>query len=116
MGANLERNDKAAIERRQKNTCNGRAYEHNNYGGRLIYNTNTCSRHRVDIRYHTWDRRRGFQASSFRLSAGCKQVQLWDEDACRYGYGDNDNIRSSVGSVKWDLNDDICGISVWSKC
>merc|ERR1711924_493375 len=37
----------------------------------------------------------------------------WDEDACRYGYGDNVNIHHSVSSVKYDLNDDICAISIW---
>lgn len=54
-------------------------------------------------------------ASSFRLSSGCRQVQLWDEDRCRFNYGDNVNIRSSVRWVKWDLNDDICAISVWGN-
>merc|ERR1711918_164813 len=111
-----ERNDKAAAAERKKKadekeqkrraagTCTVTAYEHNSYRGRY------------DIRYGTYGRRRGFQASSFKLSSGCQQVQLWDEDACRYGYGDNVNIHHSVSSVKYDLNDDICAISIWSKC
>merc|ERR1711903_306059 len=32
---------------------------------------------------------------------------------CRFGYGDNMNIRHSTGSVTWDLNDDTCGMSIW---
>merc|ERR1711959_815547 len=123
-----ERNNKAAAAERKKKadekeqkrrvagTCTVKAYEHNNYRGRLEQHHSVCRSGRYDIRYGTHGRRRGFQASSFKLSSGCKQVQLWDEDACRYNYGDNDNIRHSVASVKYDLNDDICGISIWSKC
>jgi DNA segregation ATPase FtsK/SpoIIIE-like protein len=123
-----ERNDKAAAAERKKKadekeqkrraagTCTVTAYEHNSYRGRVEQRHSICHRGRYDIRYGTYGRRRGFQASSFKLSSGCQQVQLWDEDACRYGYGDNDNIHHSVSSVKYDLNDDICGISIWSKC
>merc|ERR1711959_138828 len=123
-----ERNNKAAAAERKKKadekeqkrrvagTCTVKAYEHNNYRGRLEQHHSVCRSGRYDIRYGTHGRRRRFQASSFKLSSGCKQVQLWDEDACRYNYGDNDNIRHSVASVKYDLNDDICGISIWSKC
>merc|ERR1711959_19101 len=123
-----ERNNKAAAAERKKKadekeqkrrvagTCTVKAYEHNNYRGRLEQHHSVCRSGRYDIRYGTHGRRRGFQASSFKLSSGCKQVQLWDEDACRYNYGDNDNIRHSVASVKYDLNDDICGMSIWSKC
>merc|ERR1712205_51277 len=123
-----ERNDKAAAavrkkkadekeqKRRAAGTCTVTAYEHNSYRGRVEQRHSIFHRGRYDIRYGTYGRRRGFQASSFKLSSGCQQVQLWDEDACRYGYGDNDNIHHSVSSVKYDLNDDICGISIWSKC
>merc|ERR1712159_143751 len=122
-----ERNDKAAAAERKKKadekeqkrraagTCTVTAYEHNSYRGRVEQRHSICHRGRYDIRYGTYCRRRGFQASSFKLSSGCQQVQLWDEDACRYGYGDNVNIYHSVSSVKYDLNDDICAISIWSK-
>merc|ERR1711970_1090627 len=114
-----ERNDKAAAAERKKKadekeqkrraagTCTVTAYEHNSYRGRVEQRHSICHRGRYDIRYGTYGRRRGFQASSFKLSSGCQQVQLWDEDACRYGYGDNVNIHHSVSSVKYDLNDDI---------
>merc|ERR1711959_473520 len=108
--------DEKEQKRRVAGTCTVKAYEHNNYRGRLEQHHSVCRSGRYDIRYGTHGRRRGFQASSFKLSSGCKQVQLWDEDACRYNYGDNDNIRHSVASVKYDLNDDICGIPIWSKC
>merc|ERR1711959_80673 len=123
-----ERNDKAAAAERKKKadekeqkrraagTCTVTAYEHNSYRGRVEQRHSICHRGRYGIRYGTYGRRRGFQASSFKLSSGCQQVQLWDEDACRYGYGDNVNIHHSVSSVKYDLNDDICAISIWSKC
>merc|ERR1712230_176317 len=85
-----------AIEKDQKRraagTCTVTAYEHNSYRGRVEQRHSICHRGRYDIRYGTYGRRRGFQASSFKLSSGCQQVQLWDEDACRYGYGDNVNI------------------------
>merc|ERR1712036_61968 len=69
-----ERTDKAAAAERKKKadekeqkrraagTCTVTAYEHNSYRGR------------DDIRYGTYGRRRGFQASSFKLSSGCQQV------------------------------------------
>merc|ERR1712093_276765 len=123
-----ERNNKAAVaerktkadererKRRAAGTCTVWAYDGNNYSGRLEQQHSVCSPHRQDIRYSTKGRRRGFLASSFKLSSGCKKVQLWDEDACRYNYGHNANIHHSVASVVYDLNDDVCGISVWSKC
>merc|ERR1711934_461647 len=108
--------DEKEQKRRAAGTCTVTAYEHNSYRGRVEQRHSICHRGRYDIRYGTYGRRRGFQASSFKLSSGCQQVQLWDEDACRYGYGDNVNIHHSVSSVKYDLNDDICAISIWSKC
>merc|ERR1711959_809009 len=86
--------DKNAKERRGKNTCTLKAYEHNDYKGRTLSTHHVCS---------------------FKLSSGCRQVQLWDEDACKENYKDNVNIQSSVKSVKWDLNDDICGVTVWAN-
>merc|ERR1711881_562780 len=110
--ANKERSSK---QYRARNTCTVWAYEHNHFRGRLMRQHSYCGPRRQDIRFHRmYRRRRGFHASSFKLSSGCRQVQLWDEDNCRYGYGDNMNIRSSTGSVTWDLNDDICGMSIWS--
>merc|ERR1711881_371792 len=110
--ANKERSSK---QYRARNTCTVWAYEHNHFRGRLMRQHSYCGPRRQDIRFHRmYRRRRGFHASSFKLSSGCRQVQLWDEDNCRYGYGDNMNIRSSTSSVTWDLNDDICGMSIWS--
>merc|ERR1711959_72307 len=110
--ANKERSSK---QYRARNTCAVWAYEHNNYQGRVMRHHSYCGPGRQDVRFHRmYRRRRGFHASSFKLSSGCRQVQLWDEDNCRYGYGDNMNIRSSTSSVTWDLNDDICGMSIWS--
>merc|ERR1711903_422713 len=106
---NKERSSK---QYRARNTCTVWAYEHNNYRGRVMRQHSYCGPGRQDIRFHRmYRRRRGFHASSFKLSSGCRQVQLWDEDSCRYGYGDNMNIRSSTSSVTWDLNDDTCGMS-----
>lgn len=109
-----EQANKARIksERKQKNTCTVKAYEHNNYGGKLLSQTTTCTSHR-NIRLSQSGRRRGFLASSFRLSSGCRSVQLWDQDACKENYRDNVNIKyPGVPSVKYDLNDDICGYTV----
>jgi hypothetical protein len=109
---NKERSSK---QYRARNTCTVWAYEHNNYRGRVMRQHSYCGPGRQDIRFHRmYRRRRGFHASSFKLSSGSRQVQLWDEDSCRYGYGDNMNIRSSTSSVTWDLNDDTCGMSIWS--
>merc|ERR1712230_24483 len=107
--------ERSSKQYRARNTCTVWAYEHNHFRGRLMRQHSYCGPRRQDIRFHRmYRRRRGFHASSFKLSSGCRQVQLWDEDNCRYGYGDNMNIRSSTGSVTWDLNDDICGMSIWS--
>merc|ERR1712072_511794 len=122
-GANKEKNAKAAAhekntklakERKGKNTCVLKAYEHNNYRGKVLSTHHVCS---SEHSFHLpkTGRRRGYQASSFKLSSGCRQVQLWDEDACRKNYRDNVNIQSSVSSVKYDLNDDICGVTVWAN-
>merc|ERR1711977_798005 len=110
--ANKERSSK---QYRARNTCTVWAYEHNHFRGRLMRQHSYCGPRRQDIRFHRmYRRRRGFHASSFKLSSGCQLVQLWDEDGCRFGYGDNMNIRHSTGSVTWDLNDDTCGMSIWS--
>merc|ERR1711981_847008 len=109
---NKERSSK---QYRARNTCTVWAYEHNHFRGRLMRQHSYCGTGRHDIRFHRMQRRRrGFHASSFKLSSGCQLVQLWDEDGCRFGYGDNMNIRHSTGSVTWDLNDDTCGMSIWS--
>jgi len=100
-----------------KNTCTVTAYEHNDYKGRVTQTVKYCGGTATNFRFATksWSRRRGFAASSFKISSGCKQVQLWDEDACRKDYSDNVNIQGSVKSIKWDLNDDVCGVTLWSK-
>jgi hypothetical protein len=109
-----EKNTKLAKERKGKNTCVLKAYEHNNYRGKVLSTHHVCS---SEHSFHLpkTGRRRGYEASSFKLSSGCRQVQLWDEDACRKNYRDNVNIQSSVSSVKYDLNDDICGVTVWAN-
>merc|ERR1712093_657819 len=117
--AHRERNNKAARERNSKNTCHVKMYQHSGYRGRVEYSGSFCSGHRQDIRirqYALGGRRRGYHGSSITLSRGCRQVQLWDEDACRYNYGHNKNIHRSLGGFSYDLNDDVCAISVWSKC
>jgi len=106
--------DKNAKERRGKNTCTLKAYEHNDYKGRTLSTHHVCSS-KHSFKLPRTGRRRGYEASSFKLSSGCRQVQLWDEDACKENYKDNVNIQSSVKSVKWDLNDDICGVTVWAN-
>merc|ERR1711959_578853 len=103
-----------ARERHSKNVCTVHAYEHNNFHGRAHGWAVRASKQ--VIRMPNYGRRRGYQASSFRMSgAGCRMVQLWDEDRCHENYRDNVNIHSSVRSVKWDLNDDICAITVWAN-
>merc|ERR1712093_590231 len=75
-----ERNNKAAAaerKRRAAGTCTVWAYDGNNYSGALQQQHSVCNPHRQDIRYSTKGRRRGFLASSFKLSSGCKKVQLW---------------------------------------
>jgi len=124
--ASKEQSNKKAASRERsrkanqvKKRCVVTAYEHSNYRGRVEQLNSACSARPINIRYRRYKlggRRRGFTASSFFLSPGCKKVQLWDEDACRYNYRDNVNIYRSAKSVKWDLNDDICGITIWSKC
>merc|ERR1712093_911167 len=117
--AQQERNNKAARERNSKNTCHVKMYQHSGYRGRVEYSGSFCSGHRQDIRirqYALGGRRRGYHGSSITLSRGCRQVQLWDEDACRYNYGHNKNIHHSLSGFSYDLNDDVCAISVWSKC
>merc|ERR1711959_227399 len=95
-----ERNNKAAVERNSKNTCHVKMYQHSHYRGAIELNRSICSPHRQDIRirqYALGGRRRGYHGSSISLSSGCRQVQLWDEDACRYNYGHNQNIHRSLG-------------------
>merc|ERR1711939_1052509 len=72
----------AKKEKKGKNTCVLKAYEHNNYRGKVLSTHHVCS---SEHSFHLpkTGRRRGYQASSFKLSSGCRQVQLWDEDACR---------------------------------
>jgi hypothetical protein len=112
---------KAAAER-ENNTCTVRAYYDSHYKGKLEHKDSFCSSQRQDIRYSTYGRRRGYQASSFKLSQGCKKVELWDEDYCQPGNKDNQVMKCvpgkdcSVPTLNDDLNDDVCGISVWSRC
>merc|ERR1712230_93854 len=62
-----------------------------------------------------WAAGKGKAKAKSGKSVDSSDMQLWDEDKCREGYSDNVNIRSSVRSVKWDLNDDICAITVWGS-
>merc|ERR1711959_414156 len=106
---------RARKERRSKNYCTVSAYEHSYFRGRLIARWRMCnSKQRFAM--PRYGRRRGYQASSFRVQGrGCRQVQLWDEDRCRENYRDNTNIYASAPYVKWDLNDDICGVTIWGN-
>merc|ERR1719409_2206975 len=80
--------DKNARERRGKNTCTLKAYEHNDYKGRTLSTHSICES-KKSFKLPRTGRRRGYEASSFKLSSGCRQVQLWDEDACKENYKDN---------------------------
>merc|ERR1711959_114443 len=114
-----ERADKATLEKKHKNTCTVTTYEHSHYRGRVEHKQSYCSAHRIDVRFKQYalnGRRRGYEASSVKLSAGCKKVQLWDEDWNRYGVNDNVDIHGDLAEFPWDLNDDTSGMSVWSKC
>jgi len=106
---------KRARERHSKNYCTVSAYEHSYFRGKLIARWRMCnSKQRFAMPRS--GRRRGYQASSFRVQGrGCRQVQLWDEDRCKENYRDNTNIFASAPFVKWDLNDDICGITIWGN-
>jgi len=117
--AKLEKADKAKIEKLQKSTCTITTYEHSNYRGRVETKTSICRKGRTDVRFKQYalgGRRRGYEASSIKLSSGCRMVQLWDEDHNRYGAKDNVNIRTNLKEFPYDLNDDCSGMSVWSKC
>jgi len=112
----LENADKAKERQTKANTCTVTTYQHSHYRGRVEHQQSYCSRHRIDVRFRQSGRRRGYEASSVKLSSGCRLVQLWDEDGNRYGYGDNVNIGASMAAFPYDLNDDTSGMSVWSKC
>merc|ERR1711959_855619 len=106
--------NKAKIEKLQKSTCIVTTYEHSNYRGRVETKTSICSKGRTDVRFKQYalgGRRRGYEASSIKLSSGCKLVQLWDEDHNRYGAKDNVNIRTNLKEFPYDLNDDCSGMS-----
>merc|ERR1711959_226141 len=69
--------ERAGKERtnKERNTCTVWAYEHNHFRGRLMRQHSYCGPRRQDIRFHRmYRRRRGFHASSFKLSSGCRQV------------------------------------------
>lgn len=53
---------------------------------------------------------------SFKLNDSCQIVKLWDQDGCRENYGDNVQITKSINKLTWDLNEDVCGITVTGKC
>merc|ERR1711988_1955608 len=100
---------------RAKNYCTVSAYDHKYFRGKLLARWRMCtSKQRFAMPRS--GRRRGYLASSFKVEGrGCRQVQLWDEDKCHENYKDNTNIWSSAPFVKWDLNDDICGITIWGN-
>jgi hypothetical protein len=117
--ARKERADKDKMEKTQKKTCTVTLYEHSHYRGRVEHKQSYCSAHRIDVRFRQYalgGRRRGYEASSVKLSGGCQMVQLWDEDWDRYGARDNINTHHSMANFPNDINDDTSGMSVWSKC
>jgi len=100
---------------RAKNYCTVSAYDHKYFRGKLLARWRMCSS-KQRFAMPRAGRRRGYMASSFKVEGrGCRQVQLWDEDRCRENYKDNTNIWSSAPFVKWDLNDDICGVTIWGN-
>lgn len=85
----------------------------------------------------TYNTKVATSVSSFKLNDSCEKVMLWDEDKCKPNYEDNRIIRKSAGygrrrrrfdstlggkkggpydEVNWDLNDDVCAITVTGKC
>merc|ERR1711988_506111 len=109
-----ERKKKLRMERKSKDRCTVTAYDHENFMGMVVAKEHVCAT-RLTIEMPKRGRRRGYNAKSFKLSSGCRQVQLWDEDKCRINYKDNVNIKSSMTDVKWNLNNDVCAITVWAN-
>jgi len=109
-----ERKKKLRMERKSKDRCTVTAYDHENFMGMVVTKETICAT-RLTIEMPKRGRRRGYNAKSFKLSSGCRQVQLWDEDKCRINYKDNVNIKSSTTDVKWNLNNDVCAITVWAN-
>merc|ERR1712139_197119 len=109
-----ERKKKLGNERKTKDRCTVTAYDHENFMGMVVTKRTVCAT-RLTIEMPKSGRRRGYTAKSFKLTSGCRQVQLWDEDKCRQNYKDNVNIKSSTTDVKWNLNNDVCAITVWAN-
>mmetsp|Transcript_134686 Transcript_134686/g.430208 ORF Transcript_134686/g.430208 Transcript_134686/m.430208 type:complete len:93 (-) Transcript_134686:504-782(-) len=62
------------------------------------------------------------EISSLRISGGCEEVILMDEDACRLVYEDNkvidvrqNNDQVRVGALPNDLDNDVCRVKVLAK-
>merc|ERR1711939_1057846 len=97
------------------NTCTVTVYDGPNYTGHVLSRQSTCaSKKSYHLPRHN-GRRRAYRASSFKLSSGCVKVRLWDEDKCRENYSDNVDITASVPKLTYDLNDDVCAVTVWAN-
>jgi len=103
--------ERKSKERRSKNTCTVSYFKHNNYGTYLGSGQHYCGS--KFIRFPKWLEN---SVSSFKLTRGCKKIEVYDEDKCRQGYSDNRIYYKSTPGVTWDLNDDVCGIRIDAKC
>lgn len=97
--------------------------------GEKLQVTNVPRCHTRSVMY---DSKVSGSVSSFKLSEGCQKVKLWDQDGCRENYSDNVVITKNAkygrrrrrfnseggkyAEVPWDLNDDVCAITVTGKC
>ena len=52
------------------------------------------------------------EVSSMRVSETCAAVLMYDEDACDALDSDNVLVSKSVASLPWDLDNDVCKISM----
>lgn len=57
----------------------------------------------------------GERVNSVKLSSGCKSVELYDEDACRKGYSDNEKYTSSISDLPGDIAEDTCKMFLIAK-
>jgi len=103
--------ERKSKERRSKITCTVSYFKHNNYGTYLGSVQHYCGK-----KFFKFPRYLEDSVSSFKLTRGCNNIEVYDEDKCRQGYKDNRVYTSSTPGVTWDLNDDICGIRVDAKC
>lgn len=93
--------------------CMVKAFSGENQKGDLL---KTVYLPRCQTRDWTWGSDIEDKISSLQLSDDCEKVKLWDEDNCRRNDSDNRVITKSINKLNWDLNNDICAITVTGKC